>query len=673
MKVIKTMVKLFLLFLYKLFLSSGCYWLFKGRFISSESVKENYLINNLNIFNGVDDLEKFRSQIPLGLVKKTIEEADRVCEHKFDIFDKTFSFGDDIQWKISENLNYTWPDKKWFLINLNNEKSGDVKYTWELNRFKCLLVLGRAYSFSRQEKYFLEFKKEILSWISQNPPEIGINWSSNLEVSLRAISWVVAYEFFKEEIVKNKTFMEYFTSALFEFGQHIYENIYYSEFFLRNNHLIGEVMGLILISYFLDCKSSLVWREKAFKILQKEIINQIRDDGSSIENSSSYSIFSIYLLLILFIVISQRGDNLDNLLVERAQTGLEIVRAMQKVDNTHVEFGDSDDARVLLLSDSPQLEDLLNISSVFFDRNEFKVRPINDFPESVFWLFGIKGLEKWKSMGPNCDKREIVFCPKGGIGLFNDRVGNLLFVQLTNASRHGHSGIGHFELSVKGNDIIIDSGTYKYNCEKNDRNYFRSTFAHNILILDSIPHDIPLRKFQWLSNSRVRDILYGKFPVNFGVEYDFPKFGFSKIRHRREFLLYKDDGFLVILDALEGSRERLIREIFHLSPLVQSFEFHNNTLFRGAIKDLQFSLIAGYTYFLKPFEVSFMKGGVEQSFFSPRYGVKMLIPTVVFQQTLNLPSLVVTLLNWSDKDSLTLYNDVLNSAISLYKNKFKLD
>ncbi|MGC8789772.1 MAG: alginate lyase family protein [Caldisericum sp.] len=669
MKIIKTMIKIFLLLLYKLFLYSGCYWLLKGRFISSESGKEKFELSNLNILNGVDDLKEFRFQIPIDLAKKTIEEANRICEHKFDVFDKIFSFGDDIQWKISENPNYTWPDKKWFLINLNNKKAGDVKYTWELNRFKHLVVLGRAYSFSKQEKYLLEFKKEILDWISQNPPEIGINWSSSLEVSLRAISWIFAYEFFKAEIYKDETFLENFTSTLFKFGQHIYENIYYSEFFLRNNHLIGEVVGLVLISYFLGSDACKIWREKAFQILQEEVINQIRDDGSSIENSSSYSIFSMYLLLLLIVVLKRKGDNLDNLLLRKVQKGLEVAKAMRKIDNTNVNFGDSDDAKVLLLSNLPQLEDLLNIASIVFERDDFKINTSDDFQESIFWIFGKQGLARWKTMKLVSGEREVVFCPEGGIGLYNNQRGDLIFVQLTGASGHGHSGIGHFELSVKGHDVIVDSGTYKYNCSKEDRNYFRSTFAHNLLIVDSIPQDIPLRKFQWLSNTKVRNRWYGDVPILFGVEYIFPRFGFPKIFHRREFFLYPDDDFLVVLDTLKGSKTHLIEETFRFSPLVKNMEFDNSTLLKGKIKDLQFNLIVGYTDLSKSLEPSFIKGTMMQSWFSPKYGVKMLTPTVVFRQKLNFPVLIISLLNWSGKDTLNLYNNIFSNTISIYRRE----
>jgi len=214
--------------------------------------------------------------------------------------------------------------------------------------------------------------------------------------------------------------------------------------------------------------------------------------------------------------------------------------------------------------------------------------------------------------------------------------------------------------------LILDSGTYKYNVSREERNYFRSTFAHNVLIVDSIPHDIPLKKFRWIENSTVNRVWYNKSPVNFGVEYDFPRFGFSEMRHRREFFLYNNDGFLVIIDFLSGRGIHLVEEIFHLSPLVERAEFYSDNSFEGKIKDLRFSLVCGYSELSESIKRSFMHGTISKHWFSPKYGVKVLAPTIIFQQRLRTPLLVITLLNWGSKDSLKLYDDIFSNVISSY-------
>jgi hypothetical protein len=53
-------------------------------------------------------------------------------------------------------------------------------------------------------------------------------------------------------------------------------------------------------------------------------------------------------------------------------------------------------------------------------------------------------------------------------------------------SSHSHNDTGHLELSIKGEDVLVDSGRYIYNssCWKDWRHYFISTASHNTLFVD---------------------------------------------------------------------------------------------------------------------------------------------------------------------------------------------
>jgi hypothetical protein len=74
----------------------------------------------------------------------------------------------------------------------------------------------------------------------------------------------------------------------------------------------------------------------------------------------------------------------------------------------------------------------------------------------------------------------------------NDSYFHLHGVQLERGERstHSHNDQGHFELHIKGEDVLIDSGRYIYNssCWKNWRKYFLSACAHNTLYVDD--HDM---------------------------------------------------------------------------------------------------------------------------------------------------------------------------------------
>ena len=72
---------------------------------------------------------------------------------------------------------------------LDAGRVGDSKVVWELNRHQWLVRLGQAYRMTGDERYAERFAATIVEWTRANPPGVGINWASSLEVAFRIISW----------------------------------------------------------------------------------------------------------------------------------------------------------------------------------------------------------------------------------------------------------------------------------------------------------------------------------------------------------------------------------------------------------------------------------------------------------------------------------------------------
>src|SRR6202007_1994967 len=90
----------------------------------------------------------------------------------------------------------------WSRLNyLDPEMIGDKKIVWELNRHQYFATLGQAYWLTNDERYAETFVAHLASWMEQNPPKLGINWASSLEVAFRSISWLWALYFFKDSSV----------------------------------------------------------------------------------------------------------------------------------------------------------------------------------------------------------------------------------------------------------------------------------------------------------------------------------------------------------------------------------------------------------------------------------------------------------------------------------------
>ena len=76
---------------------------------------------------------------------------------------------------------------------------GDHKVIWELNRHQHWLALGRAFWLTGDRAVSRPLSStELASWLDANPPLIGVNWASMLELGFRSLSWLWAIQFFAD-------------------------------------------------------------------------------------------------------------------------------------------------------------------------------------------------------------------------------------------------------------------------------------------------------------------------------------------------------------------------------------------------------------------------------------------------------------------------------------------
>src|SRR5262249_18432070 len=70
----------------------------------------------------------------------------------------------------------------------------DVKQVWEVNRHQFVVTLARAFRYTDDARYAAAAIDIVRRWIGANPCGVGVNWASNLEVALRALSWAWAIQ-----------------------------------------------------------------------------------------------------------------------------------------------------------------------------------------------------------------------------------------------------------------------------------------------------------------------------------------------------------------------------------------------------------------------------------------------------------------------------------------------
>ena len=172
--------------------------------------------------------------------------------------------------------------------NTETRLGKDIKVPWELSRLRHLVVLGRAYTTTYDERYATTFAEHVRSWMSGNPFLQGINWTCPMEVALRAINLVIAFTSFRRSpVISDEFWLAYVTN--------LYDHMIYLEnnwelYDLRtSNHYIADLVGYLYLCWFFnDCPamaSRITWCHQE---LLAELDKQINADGSSYEQATAY-------------------------------------------------------------------------------------------------------------------------------------------------------------------------------------------------------------------------------------------------------------------------------------------------------------------------------------------------------------------------------------------------
>ena len=104
---------------------------------------------------------------------------------------------------------------------------------------------------------FIEIVRE---WSRANPPGMGINWSSSLEVALRLIAWTWALVLFRTSPALTPEAFREIVQGIGAHAAHVEK--YLSYYFSPNTHLTGEALGLFYLGAALpELSRASRWRD----------------------------------------------------------------------------------------------------------------------------------------------------------------------------------------------------------------------------------------------------------------------------------------------------------------------------------------------------------------------------------------------------------------------------
>lgn len=495
--------------------------------------------------------------------EKLVRLADDICLHKISSFDLTdYSWGKSIDWHVSPRGGKVWPEKHWSRMDISKEGMDDVKYTWQLNRHQHFYALGRAYWATGDEKYADEFIRQMTGWFRDNPPEIGINWTSSLEVSVRIVSWIWSFHFFASSPKFTGSFLEEFLKNIYFAASYIESNLNFSRYCVPNDHLIGEAFALFACGIiFPEFKRSEKWKATGLKILLKELDKQVHNDGVYFMHSPYYQRFVMEFYVSFFVLANLNKIAISDETKKRFSKMIAFIHSLSDKSGHVPDFGENDGSKLLYLSNAGQndFQPLLESSVMACFGKPLRNRKLC---EETFWLFGKKYLDIKKGDDLMALEKSDRF-PAGGYYFMQNETGRLIF-RCGGVNSYAHADMLSFVFEMNGKPVFLDNGTYLYNSDIKWRDYFKSTSAHNTVRIDGLDQMINRRKFKWLSPNPGKLIKFAKSDDGYYIEGVHR--GYLRLKnpviHNRAIRFKK--GKVAITDNFSGQGRHKFEFYFHI-------------------------------------------------------------------------------------------------------------
>lgn len=589
-----------------------------------------------------------------GARDQVIAAADAVCQGRFDLLGyRGLVFGDPVDWHLDPVSGRRAPLVHWSQLNpLDSDVVGDNKVVWELNRHQWLIHLGQAYRLTGDECYAERFAGYVREWMGANPPGMGINWASSLEVALRLISWCWALHLFRtSEALSPKLFVR-MLDGMWAHASHVER--YLSYYFSPNTHLTGEALGLLYAGVvFPELQAAGRWRELGARILAEQIEQQVFPDGVYFEQSTCYQRYTVEIYLHFLGLGRRNGVAIPTAVGERVQRMVDFLLALCCPDGSMPQVGDADGGCLLpLAARAPDdFRGVLSTAAVFFGRRDYAWAAGSLAPETL-WLLGEAGAKAFAALTPAAPaSAPSRLFADGGYAVMRggwDRHAHHLIYDVGPlgcpvSGGHGHADLLSIQCSVFGEPYLVDPGTSCYTADRDWRDFFRSTAAHSTVAIDGVGQATPAGPFAWGARPRVRLRRWVSTEAYdlADAEHDGYRCLSDPVCHRRRVLFVKP-RYWVVVDDLEGAAEHRFELRFQFAPMRVTV---GPDLWARAYGRRGHGLLIR-TFATVPLKAEILEGALAsvQGWVSPDYGQRRPAPVLIYSAVAHLPLRIVTLL-----------------------------
>jgi hypothetical protein len=442
----------------------------------------------------------------------------------------------EVEWRRDPRSGYLWPLDYHRDLKLQRSDGSDVRVVWELNRLGHLLNLNDL----------KQFVNQLRDWSAANPYGRGPNWSCAMEVALRAMNILVAFDRLRTSPALDAENLHFILHLLQQHGRYIQNNLEFS-FIATSNHYLSDVTGLLWLGVMLpELKEAESWKTFGLSELLREMDKQILPDGADFESSTGYHRFVLELFLYSFVLCRENQITIDERYWRKLRQMLEYVKAYLRPDGLAPLIGDTDGGQVLPFRqhDADDHAYVLDLGAEVFNDPDLKhaQETSKAFPDAGIYIMR---------------HADCYLCfNASGAGIHG-------------RGSHGQNDALSIEVSARGRAFIVDPGTYVYTANLEMRHAFRSTAYHSTVKIDNeeqnttdvntpfvIGNEAQPRVLEWESNET-----YDKATAE---HYGYRRLA-SPVTHRRTVTFNKHECSWLIEDEFLGAGEHEFEIYFHFA------------------------------------------------------------------------------------------------------------
>jgi hypothetical protein len=492
------------------------------------------------------------------------------------VFDLEFPLGFEFDWH--RDYRYGRQVERSFAGTLNIRDTAvvsDIKYVWEPSRHQYLSALAFAANAEEQAGYIV---RSLDSWLEANPYLWGVHWTSSLELAVRIISWALLYPRIAAQVAGDQDFRRRSLDSIYLHLARIARKL--SLYSSANNHLIGELVGLFVGStcfdFWPECSG---WRDRAQRLLEREIRLQVGEDGVNREQAMSYHLFTLELFLLAFAIARNTKQPFSEGYAQRVRGMAGFLDTVATPSGDLPWYGDSDDARGFVVSENDSaLEVTTQLAGLLFDEPRwlrFCKMPTAAARALVpDLLANLDLVAKSGKIGTAARPREMfagaglacVRTDDGSVTLLMD-FGPLGF---PSPAGHGHADALSIWLSIDDAYFLVDAGTYSYHSHAEWRTFFRGTAAHNTAAVDGHSQSEIAGRFLWSAKANARLLRFEENSVQHSgqVTIEAEHDGYLRlsepVTHRRTVAFDRATGNVSLEDCFRGTGRHEVELFFHM-------------------------------------------------------------------------------------------------------------